>query len=227
MLKDIPLYVTLLFGFTTALGVFLFLNASRNSIPAGATLMIWLVLQSGIALTGFYTVTDSLPPRFLLLVLPPLITIILLFLLPAGRAFIDKFDFRTLTYIHTVRIPVEIVLYLLFVNGKVPELMTFEGRNLDILSGISAPFIGYFGYEKKKLSKTVMLIWNFICLALLFNIVIHAVLSAPSPFQKLAFEKPNVGVLYFPFVWLPCCVVPLVLFSHVACIRELLKKQII
>ena len=153
MLKDIPLYIVQLFCFTTVIPLFLFFNASRNSINAAITIMLWLILQSGISLTGFYTVTDTFPPRFLLLVLPPFLIIILLFLLPKERSFIDTFDFRTLTYLHMVRIPVEIVLYLLFVHGKVPELMTFEGRNFDILSGISATLIGYFGYEKKKLNK--------------------------------------------------------------------------
>jgi len=103
--------------------------------------------------------------------------------------------------------------------------MTFEGRNFDILSGLTAPFIYYFGFVKKSLNKKIILVWNFICLALLINIVATAILSAPFTFQKLAFDQPNVAVLYFPFVWLPCCIVPLVFFSHVASIRQLYKGE--
>jgi glycerol-3-phosphate acyltransferase PlsY len=60
---------------------------------------------------------------------------------------------------------------------------------------------------------------------LLLNIVVNAVLSLPYPFQQFAFDQPNVAVLYFPFTWLPCFIVVIVLYSHLAAIRKLLKGQ--
>lgn len=204
--------------------VLLFYRAARYSKTVLRILTVWLVVQGIIALTGFYTFTDTLPPRFILLAGPALLLIVLLFCTRQGRAFIDGLDLQTLTLLHIIRIPVELVLFWLFFFGVVPELMTFEGRNFDILSGLTAPVVFYFVFIKNKLGKKTLLVWNFICLGLLFNIVIHAVLSAPSPFQKMAFDQPNVAVLYFPFVWLPCCVVPLVLLSHLAAIRQLIKN---
>jgi hypothetical protein len=102
--------------------------------------------------------------------------------------------------------------------------MTFEGRNFDILCGLTAPFIYYFGYVKPVLSKKILLAWNVICLLLLANIAIIAVLSAPLPIQQLAFDQPDIALLYFPFVWLPCFVVPVVLFAHLTTIRRLYAK---
>jgi hypothetical protein len=67
--------------------------------------------------------------------------------------------------------------------------------------------------------------WNILCLGFLLNIVISAILSAPYPFQQLAFDQPNIGVLYFPFVWLPGCIVPLVFLSHVVAIRRVIQKK--
>ena len=104
--------------------------------------------------------------------------------------------------------------------------MTFEGRNFDILAGITAPLVLYYGFVKRKLGNTFMLLWNVICLLLLLNIVVNAILSAPFPFQQFAFDQPNVAVMYYPFVWLPCFIVPVVLFSHLVLIRRLLKKEI-
>ena len=69
----------------------------------------------------------------------------------------------------------------------------------------------------------IILIWNFICFGLLINIVVNAILSAPFPFQKFAFDHPNIAILYFPFVWLPCCIVPIVLLSHLAAIRQIIN----
>jgi hypothetical protein len=100
--------------------------------------------------------------------------------------------------------------------------MTFEGRNFDILSGITAPIIAYWCFKSQKPKYKILLLWNFICLGLLINIVINGLLSAPLPFQQFAFDQPNVALMYFPFVWLPCCVVPIVLISHLASIRKIL-----
>ena len=220
-MEDLPAYISILFGFTTILTAWLFYKATGNSKPVLLIILIWLAVQTLIAGSGFYTVTDTLPPRFLLLVLPPLIVIAGLFMSPKGRKFIDGLDLKSLTILHTIRIPVELVLFLLFTYKAVPELMTFEGRNFDILSGITAPVIFYFAFIRKQLSLKIILIWNVICLGLLINIVGNAILSAPFPFQQFAFDQPNIAVLYFPFIWLPCCVVPLVLLSHLAAIRQL------
>ena len=103
--------------------------------------------------------------------------------------------------------------------------MTFAGRNYDIIAGLTAPLVYYFGYIKNSFGKTALLVWNILCLGLLFNIVITAVLSAPTSFQQFGFEQPNTAILYFPFVWLPCCVVPLVLLAHLVCIRKLMMKK--
>ena len=220
-MEDLPAYISILFGFTTILTAWLFYKATGNSKPVLLIILIWLAVQTLIAGSGFYTVTDTLPPRFLLLVLPPLIVIAGLFMSPKGRKFIDGLDLKSLTILHTIRIPVELVLFMLFTNKAVPELMTFEGRNFDILSGITAPVIFYFAFIRKQLNLKIILIWNVICLGLLINIVGNAILSAPFPFQQFAFDQPNIAVLYFPFIWLPCCVVPLVLLSHLAAIRQL------
>jgi hypothetical protein len=179
-------------------------------------------MQAIIASTGFYTVTNTIPPRLMLAILPPLLLIILLFTTYTGRHFIEKLDMKMMTILHIVRIPVEFVLLWLFVNRTIPGIMTFEGRNFDILSGITAPVIWYFGFVKNRLSKKILLAWNICCLVLLLNIVLTAILSMPYTFQQFAFDQPNIALFYFPFTWLPCFIVPVVLFSHLVAIRGLI-----
>jgi len=224
-MEKLPLFVSLIFGFTTLLTVVIFYLATKRSAITLVVLLLWIIIQSAIALTGFYKETSTLPPRLLLAVVLPLICIIILFLTEKGRAYIDNFDAKTLTLLHTVRIPVELVLFWLFINHGIPQLMTFEGRNYDIISGFTAPLIFYFGYITKQIPSRIILIWNFICMFLLINIVANAVLSAPFPFQQFAFEQPNIAVLYFPFNLLPACIVPLVFFSHLIVIRQLLREK--
>ena len=231
MLSGLPFYIPLLFILTTLVTVLFFIaavkknNSNKTTLIILSLIILWLLLHAILALNGFYLVTNTLPPRFVLLAGPMLIVIVVLFLTKRGRNFIDGLPMKILTQLHVVRIFVEIVLWGLCIYKFVPGLMTFEGRNFDILSGITATVVAYYGFTKRKLSNTFLLVWNVICLLLLINIVVNAILSAPFPFQQFAFGQPNIAVLYFPFVWLPCFIVPVVLFSHLVLIRRLLKKE--
>jgi hypothetical protein len=224
-MENLSVYVKVVFVLTTFLTIFLFHRATRQSTLTLGILFIWLGFQSFMGVSGFYADTETVPPRFLLLVGPPLLFIIVLFLTPSGKAFLDTLNPKNLTILHTIRIPVEIVLFWLFLHRAIPELMTFEGRNFDILSGITAPLIYYFGFVKPRLNTKALVLWNLFCLGLLINIVANAVLSVPTAFQKFAFDQPNVAILYFPFIWLPACVVPLVLLAHLATLRRLLRTN--
>ena len=234
-MEQLPAFVSLVFELTTVLTLVLFYFAVKKSgTPSAgklATIFLvgsigWLTLQALLGMNGVYSGhPDQMPPRIMLFgVLPALALIILLFITTAGRRFIDGLPLRNLTYVNVVRVPVELVLYWLFIYKLVPRIMTFEGRNFDILAGLTAPLVAYFAFTKRLVGRRVVLVWNILSLALLINIVVMAVLSIPSPFQKLAFDQPNVAVLYFPFCWLPSFIVPLVLFGHVVSIRRLVRK---
>jgi hypothetical protein len=200
------------------------LRKNADKITFG--LSVWLIIQAVLSLQNFYSsVTNVLPPRiFLFGILPPFITIIVLFLSSKGRNFIDSLSLKQFTLLNIIRIPVEFVLWWLSIYKCVPELMTFEGRNFDIIAGITAPFIAYLGFSKKLIGKRIILAWNIICLGLLINIVVNGFLSAPTPLQKFAFDQPNIALLYFPFSWLVSFIVPIVLFGHLTSIRQLVIK---
>lgn len=231
MPADLPLYIPALFIATTFLTLaFLYFACKSSGLKISNFLLLcipaWLALTAVLANNGlFSTDTRSMPPKFAVAVLPPLLIILIAFLTKAGRAFIDSVSLKAVTYLHVVRIPVELGLYWLFVYKAVPQLMTFEGRNFDVISGITAPAIAYLVFNRQKGGKALLLAWNFLALGLLINIVANAVLSAPFAFQKFGFDQPNIAVLHFPFVWLPAFIVPAVLFCHLVSIRQLLKSN--
>jgi hypothetical protein len=224
-MENIFSYTFPVFILTAALSVFLFYKACNNSKKVLLVLLGWALLQSAIAMGGFYSKTDGLPPRIMLAVVPAFLTIIFIFATKKGRSFVDRIDLGEMTLLSVVRIPVELVLFWLFLSGAAPEAMTFEGSNFDILSGITAPVIYFLVFRKRALGKRALLAWNFVCLGLLINIIRIAVLSVPSDFQQMSFEQPNIAVLYFPYVLLPAVIVPTVLFSHLASIRQLLRMK--
>jgi hypothetical protein len=224
MLENLPSFIALVFLLTVVASIYFFYKATNFYKPFLNIIIIWFSLQALLGINYFYTVNNSFPPRFIALIIPPILGIVLLFSLPKGRLFLDRLNTKYLTLLHVVRVPVEMVLYWLYLHKTIPQLMTFEGQNFDILVGISAPIVLSLSFRYQKVKRNLLLVWNIIGLALLANIVTLAILSAPFPFQQLAFEQPNIAVLYFPFNCLPAIVVPLVLLSHLASIRSLLKK---
>ena len=104
--------------------------------------------------------------------------------------------------------------------------MTFEGRNFDILSGVTAPVIYFFAFSRNRVNRNLLIIWNIFALCLLINIIYTAVAAFPSPMQQIAFDQPNRAVMYFPFIWLPAVVVPIVLFAHLAGLWKLAKSSL-
>ena len=222
-MENIPTYVNLLFGMTV-IGTIIWFYFATKSKAFLFFAIGWTILQSALGLSGIYQNTQTIPPRLMLFgIFPTLVFITATFLTVKGRKFIDNINLQTLTYFHSIRIPVEIVLALLFHQGVVSVYMTFEGTNFDLFSGITAPIVGYFTFRTTNGNKKLLFLWNLICLFLLLNVVITAVFALPSPFQKFAFGQPNIAVLHFPFNLLPTIVVPTVLFGHLAAIRRLRK----
>jgi hypothetical protein len=212
-MQAVPIWVGILFiGITLAtIGAMYWATRSKALL---AILLVWSAAQTAIGLSGFYYDTQSLPPRIMLGLLLPVLGIIGLLVTPKGRAFLRHADLARITALHTIRIPVEIVLMLLAHAGVISVWQTFEGSNFDILSGLSAPLVAYFGVRKGKMGLTAIKVWNVLCLLLLLNVVITSAVAMPTPLQQIAFDQPNIAITYFPFNLLPTVVVPLVMLAH-------------
>ncbi len=78
-MENLPAYISILFGLTATLTVGIFYKAAANSKLVLLIIMIWLAGQALISLSDFYIVTDTIPPKFLLLVFPPFLVITGLF----------------------------------------------------------------------------------------------------------------------------------------------------
>ena len=229
-MNELPGYVSITFILTTFATLGFFLQAVKavglgrlSSRLIVFLLPLWLFFQAALALGGFYQDTTSFPPRLILCgILSAVLLIAAYFIF--FRSFIEKLPIKHLTLLHVVRVPVEIVLFWLFVGGLVPQMMTFEGRNFDILSGILAPRVfvaAFWGLERRR---WLLIAYNLLGLVLLANIVGIAAMSLPSPMQQLNFDQPNRGVLLFPYIWLPTIIVPIVLFSHLTSLWQVLRR---
>jgi hypothetical protein len=220
-MDHLPLPIICFFLLTTLLALTGFAKAVRGSKPVVFTSILWMCVQSIVALSGFYLMTKTLPPHLIFAIAPPLLVIASLFASKRGRQFIDGMDLKWCVLLHCIRMLVEVNLYWLFLYKQVPALMTFEAGNLDILVGISAPVI-WWAFSKGHIGKRGLLIWNSFALLGVLNAFGRAMLSAPFRFQQFAFDQPTVAILYFPFILLAAFIVPAVVFCHLATFRKLL-----
>jgi len=175
--------------------------------------LLWMSISGMLSYYGFFQNTSSLPPRMLWILLPVIILTV------SCYRKITVINVNYLIAVHIFRIPIEFILYQLFLQDDLPRMMTFAGWNFDIMIGISAiPLLSYTIWFRKNVPHLFFQVWNLLgCLSLLF-IVSIAILSAPSPIQLLSYEHPNLALIKFPYTLLPAVIVPIVLLSHLFCL---------
>ena len=227
------LFISLVFAIAFLILIAVYVSSNRANLPeeekrnnfisAIVIIAAWLIFTLIMSVSGFLNDYDSMPPHLLLVVLPPLLFFAILFMAKPFNDLTEQFNVFWLVYAQSFRIIVEFILWLLYRYHIIPEQMTFQGLNFDVMIGLTAPFVAYFCFVKKTWSPKVALVWNFAGLLLLGNIVAVALLSTPYPFRVFTNEPANTLVFSFPFVWLPAFVVPFALLLHLISIRRLLK----
>lgn len=239
-MSTIPFSITVLFlGITLLLALFFPLLSARaaknagcsakrrRTIPlfTGGAIVLWLVLTGILAGAGFFNDFLSLPPHFAVAILPPLLVILLASLRPV-RAFIRKAPVSWLIYIQAFRVLVEWMLYQLHGIGVVPEQMTFEGLNFDIITGLTALPVGWLASRGGRGAVKVAQIWNAVGLALVVTVMVVSILSAPTPFRLFTDGPANTFIAHFPFIWLPAFAVPSALLLHLWSLGQLRGKEV-
>jgi len=185
-----------------------------------AGLIIWAAFVTTWSASGIMANFSNFPFNFLPVIAIPLIIVLILTFSPAMRDVLSFIPQEKIIRLQSFRFFVEILLWLLFIGNVLPVQMTFEGRNFDILAGISAPLIAWL-LIRRKISSNALVIWNIVCLLLLINIVTIAILSTPSPIRVFMSDPANTIVAYFPVSWLPGFLVPLAYTLHFFSLRQL------
>lgn len=187
-------------------------------------LFVWFAASGGLSYSGFFSNFSSIPPRFAIALATPMFGIVAMMRSKTGRAIIDQLPAHWLVYTQVFRVPMELILWALFLENVIPVQMTFEGLNYDVLTAVFALPIGYFCFTRPILPKSWAIAWNILGLVLVTTIVSIAVLSAPTPFRVFYNEPANTFIAYLPYIWLPGFVVPMAYLMHFASLRQLLKK---
>lgn len=197
----------------------------KSLLPVFLGFTAWLLLTSYLALIGVLKDFTSLPPRLILVLMPALICSLSLTLHPRFKQLWQDTPMFWLISFQVFRLPVEIMLWLLAHEGIAPPQMSFEGRNWDILTGITAPLAAWLWLKQPNQRNQIALIWNLLGLGLLLNIVTVAILSVPTPFQLI--QPANTFIADWPYVWLPAVLVPFAYTGHFIALRQLWLNSLV
>ena len=226
----VPAWLTALFValvFVMAALVVAAVKARRGAGLALATAVAlggWLALTALLARAGFFEDFSRLPPRIFVALAPALVAIAALCRSAAVGRLLDEAPAGWLVYPQAFRIVMELILWRLFVVGAAPAIMTFEGRNMDILVGLSAPLVGRWCLTRRARPPRLAVGWNVAGILVLLSVVVHAQLSAPTSFRVYLTEPPLTFIAYVPWIWLPAFLVPLAWGLHALSIRQLLRR---
>lgn len=216
------LYFSLIFGFRYSL-------SKQKEVPDilrakvlvfRMSLGAWIVLVSFLAVQGFFMDFLSLPPKIMFAIVPALGLTLYLGFSKRVDPVLKIVPAAWIIGLQSFRILVEIVLWQLALRGLLPPEMSFEGRNFDILVGLTTPIVAFFVYTGKVGPKFIK-VWNILGILILTNIVLHGLLAAPTQFQVFKFSPSNSIIGTFPYILLPVFVVPVAYFLHILSLRQL------
>lgn len=197
------------------------LNNKKTLYWYATAISIWMLYVIEVSSSGFLA-DFSLPPKVVVFViLPAFVFTAIFFSLKRFNATIAAFPIALTVYYQTFRVIVELLILGLYKEGIGPELVTFEGRNFDILAGLTAPIVGYLAYSKKVISHKAVIAWNIVGLLLLANIVFifQSLLIKP---EMWGFSEIPVSLDFTrpPYILIAAVFMPSAVFMHVFSIRK-------
>jgi hypothetical protein len=200
---------------------------SRARIGRAAALGIlvaFIVLPGVLAARGVLDRYDPLPAPALLLLLGLTLLTVVIAISALGARLAAGVGLAAIVAFQAFRIPVELLLHRLHAEGVVPVQMTYEGRNFDIVTGVTGLVLGLWLLRSKAVPRGLVLAWNVLGLVLLANIVIVAILSTPVSFRRFLESPPHTLPSTFPYIWLPSFLVQVALASHLLVFRALRRR---
>jgi hypothetical protein len=190
----------------------------------GVGLAIWLGVLAVLAGQGYFLNFNSLPPRLALALLLPLVVGLLMLPTHGTRHFLAVTPPERLVYLQAFRILMEIILWALYTQGRAPGLITFEGRNVDILIGLTAIPVGWMVVERRAWPDWVAVVWNVAGIVILANVVVHAQFALPSPYRAFVTTPTTAFLGTFPYIWLPGFLVPFAFWLHAGSLVQLARR---
>lgn len=190
-------------------------TARTARVAAGVA--FWLALVSAVVATR---VLEAAPmPRLMIFLAACNLVALGVALSPLGGQLAATLPLTALVGFQAFRLPLELVLHSWVAQGTIPGTMTWEGRNLDVISGVAALLCAPLARRHRGAAWAA----NVIGFVLLLNVGRVAAMSSPLPFAWHV-EPPLQLAFHLPYAWIvPVCVAG-ALAGHVVLTRALLLR---
>ena len=211
--------VVLVAGMAAVVGLWLARRSRPLAVGFIGALGLWLAVTAALANAGALSDWTARPPRIGLLPLAFLASTLLLGRTATFRALVEATPRAWPILAQTFRVPVELTLFALCASGRAPVQVTFEGRNLDVLVGLTAPLMAWWVWRRRA-SPALVVSWNVLGLAILANTVVTVLTSTPGPLHRPWPGAPFTAIATWPLVWLPAFLAPLAVLLHVVSLQQ-------
>lgn len=194
----------------------------RAALQASMVALAWIAAWSGLALADVWRQPppEGLPPRIILFFGGANLGAIMFAFSPWGKRLALRTAFAGLVAFHAFRLPLEWVLHAWGEQGAIPMAMTWEGQNLDVVTGVLALGLGLWSL-RAHLSRTALWGFQLVGFGLLINVGVTALTSVPGPFYHPGRTPPLLIGFDFPTTLIgPICVAG-ALAAHLILFRAL------
>ena len=170
--------------------------------------------------SGLISNTALRPPGIVYVAFPAVLFVLVVFAFSrAGARIASAFPLWIVIGMQSFRIGVELLLHRLWVDGLAPRIVTYQGTNVDIWIGLSAPLIAWIS-TRGRWGERLALGWNAVGLITLANAITLGALTAPG-LNLIHSEVPDMAIGAFPFTYIAGFFAPLAMALHSLSIRAL------
>lgn len=187
------------------------------------------LIQGSLAYQEYLFDFSQFPPPALPLIFIPLIATMIICFKNSFLQMLQNVKLSSLVLFQSFRFLAEIYIYLMILEGLMPEIMTFTGRNFDILVPLLAVplfFILRSAKFSQRIKTKLVYIFNYGGILILTNTIVTAILTMPTPAQVFKVEPPLVVPALFSAYLLPAFMVSLAYALHVLCLRKLNQSKL-
>jgi len=228
----VKIYVLVAVISTAIIAFFGLLRAARRSgvsprwfVILSFIFVLYYSILGVLAQKGFFADFSRFPPRIFVMFVIGAIFIGTLAVSRNFQKILAQVPLTSLVEFQMFRFLAEILLFWLATIGAAPEIMTFKGRNFDVIIPLTAPIVSFLLLRRKitntSRSRMILLAWNLAGIAVLTNTIVTAVLSMPTPAQVFKTNPSFTVAADFPFFLLPAFWVVLAYALHIFSIQKL------
>ncbi len=197
---------------------------ARAAVGIGIALSLWLTWVGVLGWSGAIADATRRPPAILAIAVP--VFVFVLFAVVRSRSagrLVLTVPLPILIGAQAYRVAVELFLHRLWIEGLSPRMLTYDGANVDLWIGASAPVAAWLSTRGRG-GERVALAWNVVGLFSIANVVVRSVLTSPGPLRLLDTDVVNRVAGSFPYTFIPGFLAPLAITLHVLALRSIAAR---